>query len=316
MQILKRWLVFALLLMGQIAAANPGGSIVVDAGGNVFYTTTAGVWKQSGTMAPQLIGPGLHVHHLLLDSNGTLTGDHLWYTDANMLMPAGHYNWQYTASTGIVRITDSIAGIPREQSVIRDAAGNRYAIEFGIPSVVWQTDKNGNLTPLAQVSFSGLGTLQITAKGVLLFTNRDDVYALLPGDVPEKIAGGIGEFNPVTGDSSGSILQLWSDGRRNMYVATGAVIKKIDHRRFVSTIYKSAQGWYPAGGFVSNAGDFWVLEYNAKNEARLQQIPIEVRQQIATESPFKMLWMPLFLIAAVVLLLYLLFRKKRVTRKN
>lgn len=312
MQAQKRWLPLALLLMGQIAAANPGGSIVVDAAGNVFYTTTAGVWKQAGTRgAPQLVGPGLHVHHLLVDSTGTLTGDHLWYTDARKRVPAGHYNWQYTAGAGIVRITDSITGIPREQSLIRDAAGNRFAIEFGIPSIIWQTDKNGNLTPLAQLSFAGLGTLHVTAKGVLLFANRDDVYALLPGDIPEKIAGAIGASNPVNGDSSGKILQLWTDNRRNIYVATGTVVKKIDHRRFVTSIYKSAPGWYPAAGYVSNIGDFWVLEYNAKNEARLQQIPMEVRQKIATESRSKMFGMLLLILAAVILLLYLLFRRKR-----
>ncbi|MFN4284419.1 MAG: hypothetical protein ACK4E8_00475 [Lacibacter sp.] len=299
------------LLLSLAVTASPGGSLVVDAKGNAYFTTAAGVWRQAPKQKPELIAPGLHVHHLLLDSSGALLGDHVWYTDDRQLNVAGHYNWRYTDGMGFERITDSIAGTPREKSLVQDAFGNRYALEYGIPCIIWQTDKYGNLTALAQVSFSRLGTLHITAKGVLLFANHGDVYALLPGDTPEKIASGIGEINPVTGDSSKAIIQLWSDNRRNIYAATGGVIKKIDYRRFVTPVYKSAPGWYPAGGWVSDAGDFWVLEYNAQNEARLQQIPMEVRKQIAAESRTKMLWMPLLLTAAVILLLYILFRKKR-----
>lgn len=302
---------FAALLICGSLAATPGGSLVVDAKGTAYYTNKAGVWMQPAKGSAIRIGPNLHVQHLLIDSSGALTGDHLWYTDERQLIPAGHYIWRYKEGVGIRPITDSIAGTPREQSLVQDAAGNRYAIEFSIPSIIWQTNTKGNLTPLAQVSFSGWEPLHITPKGVLLFANRGDVYALLPGDAPEKLATGIGEANPVTADSSFNIMQIWSDNRRNIYVATGGVIKKIDHRRLVTTIYQSANGWYPAGGWVSNTGDFWVLEYNAANEARLQQIPIEVRKQIAQESRTKMLLMPVLLNAAVVLLLFFLFRKKQ-----
>ena len=155
------------MLLSLAVTASPGGSLVVDAQGTAYFTTAAGVWKQAPNQKPELIAPGMHVHHLLLDSSGALLGDHVWYADARQLFVAGHYNWRYTNGKGFERITDSIAGGPREKSLVQDAFGNRYALEYGIPCIIWQTDKYGNLTALAQVSFSRLGTLHITAKGVL-----------------------------------------------------------------------------------------------------------------------------------------------------
>ena len=295
----------------QSGIANPGGSLVADRSGTVYFTGKEGVWMQRKTGEKKLVAAGLHVHQLRLDSNGVLYGDHQWYSDTRQLLIAGHYSWRYTEQAGVERISDSLPGTPKEQSLVQDAAGNRYALEAGIPSVIWQTDPAGNSVPIAEVSFSGLGPLHITQRGVLLFSNRDEVYALLPGDQPEKIAAGIGELNSVTGDSSRPVIQLWSDNRRNIYAATGTVIKKIDHRRFVTAVYQSAGGWYPAGGWVSDNGDFYVLEYNRAGEARVQFISFETRQEIGAANRKKFYLFPLFSTAAVVLVLILVFRRKK-----
>ncbi len=306
-----RLLIACFFLCSALAVfADPGVGMVMDSKGNLFYTDLKQVWMIRADGTKSIAVPNVHTHELYVDAQDRLYGEHLWY-NGEQLNTWGHYVWRHQANGVMERIKDSTAGFLEWYSFTRDGQGNQYYLEKSIPAQFWKLDVAGKKTLLASKSWSGLGRLHVTAKGVLLFTHKGDVYAIPPDDSLELVVKNAGELNPVLNDSSVTIWNIWSDSRRNMYIATGNVIKKIDHRRLVTTIYQSGEGWYPVSGYVSATGDFWVMEYNTANEVRVNKISAEERKEIAAQSRWKMFYMPLLLTAAIVVLLYFLFRSKK-----
>jgi hypothetical protein len=305
-------LICCFLLSKQLLIADPGVGIVTDSKGNVFYTDLSNVWMIKPDGSKIIAVPNVHTHELYMNAKNELFGEHLWY-DESLKTKWAHYLWRRNADGSITRLKDTTEGFSEWVSFVRDANGNQYYLEKSIPSNFWKIDSAGTKTLLASRSFAGLGRLHINEKGILFFSNKGDLYCIPPADSIELVAAAIGEpgLFEQPGGSSHTILSIWSDAKKNLYVATGNMIKKIDHRKLVTTIYKSARGWNPCGGVVAANGDFWVMEYNSKNEVRLNKISAEERKEIIKENAFKVYGMPLILISGILLLLYFLFRRKK-----
>jgi len=309
---MKHFILISCLLLGCGLAcfADPGTGMVMDSKGNLYYTDLKQVWMIRPDGTRSIAVANVHTHELYIDSLDRLYGEHLWY-NGEQLNTWGHYVWCRQSDGVVKRIKDSTAGFLEDYSFTRDAQGNHYYVEKNIPALFWKREPSGNKTLLLSKLWSGIGRLHINPKGVLLFTHKSDVYALPPHDSLEQVVKDVGEINTVLSDSSGTIWNLWSDNRKNVYIATGTVIKKIDHRRLVTPIYKSGEGWYPVSGMVSSNGDFWVMEYNAANEVRVNKISAQERMEITRESRWKIYYLPLLVTTAVVVMLYFLFRSKK-----
>lgn len=300
------------IITGNILCAHPGVGIVSDSKGNIYYTDLAQIWmiKPDGTKS--IVVPNVHTHELYLDKSDRLFGEHLWYNGEEK-NTWGHYFWCRYADGRIAKVKDSTAGFPQWYSFTRDDWGNMYYLEQSIPANFWKIDTTGNKTLMGSKSFSAIGRLHLTKKGNLYFSNKDDLYCIPPGDSIKLVVKNIGEKAVLTLISSDkhAIMNIWSDAKENIYVATGNIIKMIDNKNVVTPIYKSATGWNPVSGFIAGNGDFWVMENNAANEVRLNKISTEERKQIVKEFAVWLYAIPLVLIIGLLYFLYIIFKPKK-----
>ncbi|MFT3844124.1 MAG: hypothetical protein QM725_03660 [Lacibacter sp.] len=309
---LKQLFIFISLFIASTAVADPGVGIVIDKEGNVFYTDLSQVWMIKPDGSKVVAVPNVHSHELYLDKNGQLFGEHLWY-NGEQLNTWGYYLWCRKPDGTIIKVKDSTEGFPEWNSFTRDDLGYMYYIERSIPSYFWQIDSTGKKAIIGTKSLSDIGRLHFSKKGLLFFPNKSDLYMLQKGDSVQLYLKDVGEKNVTdsTGSGSHSIMSIWSDKNANLFIATGKLIKKIDKKKAVLTIYESAGDWKPASGLIAPNGDFWVMEYNSKNEVRVNKISMEERRKIARENVFSVYIMPLLLMTGAILLVYLLFRKKK-----
>lgn len=305
------FLTCCLLLCKQLLFADPGVGVVIDSKGNVFYTDLFNVWMLKPDGSKTIAVPNVHTHELYMNAKDELLGEHLWF-NGEQLNTWGYYLWKRNADGSIVKLKDSTAGFSNE-SFVRDRVGNKYFVEKSIPSLFWMMDTTGKKILLGQASFSGIGRLHISPKGSLYFTNRGDLYVIPAGDTLQLYLKDVGEINndDTLKNSSHTIMSTWNDSKDNLYIATGNVIKQITKKKLVNTIYKSTGDWKPSGGLITPNGDFYVLEYNSKNEVRVNKISAEERKQIVKENAFTVYLMPLLIMSGLILLLYFLFRSKK-----
>lgn len=303
-------LTFSFLLILTVAKADPGVGIVIDSKGNVFYTDLSQVWMIKPDGSKSIAVPNVHTHELYISPNDELFGEHLWY-NGEQLNTWSHYLWKRNPDGSVIKIKDSTLGFA-EESFVRDIVGNKYYVEKDIPSKFWMMDTGRKKILLGQASLSGIGRLHISPTGTLYFSNNNDLYCIPPGDTLQlwmKDVGNLGN-TATAGNETHAIMHTWSDKKGNVYIAGGSTIVQITKKKLANVIYKSSGDWKPASGLIAANGDFYVLEYNSKNEVRVNKISAADRKQIVKEHAFEVYLMPLLIISGITLLLYFLFRKK------
>jgi len=296
--------------ISQFSFADPGIGIVIDSKGNVYYTDLKQVWMIKPDGSKTVAVHNVHTHELYIDQQDRLYGEHLWY-NGEQLNTWGHYIWRRNTDGSFLKIKDSTAGFTEWYSFTRDVQGNQYYLEKSIPANFWKIDTAGNKTLIGSKSFAGIGRLHVNTKGILFFSNKADVYCIPPEDSVELFVENVGEAGLPGSEDAHTIWNIWSDSKKNVYLATGNVIKKVDNRRLVEPIYRSAEGWFPVSGLIAPNGDFWVMEYNKANEVRVNKISIEERKEIVRSQAWKMYGIPFLLTALSVVGLYFLFRRKK-----
>ncbi|WP_407520737.1 hypothetical protein PDL71_10505 [Lacibacter sp. MH-610] len=294
------------------AKADPGVGIVTDSKGNVFYTDLVNVWLLKPDGIKTIAVPNVHTHELYMSPNDELFGEHLWY-NGEQLNTWGHYLWKRNPDGSVIKIKDSTAGFA-EESFVRDIVGNKYWVEKDIPSKFWMLEISGKKILLGQASLSSIGRLHISPKGSLYFSNKDDLYCIPSGDTLQLFVKSISEqvMTDLPGNGTHYIMSIWSDNKDNVYAATGNVIVQITKKKLTNIIYKSTGDWKPSGGLITPKGDFYVLEYNSKNEVRVNKISAAERKQIVKDHAFEVYLIPLLIISGILVFLYFLFRKKPV----
>ncbi len=302
---MHRVLLILLFLSGSVNLfAHPGVGIVMDKNGNLFYTDLTHVWMIKPDGSKSIAVPNVHTHELYIDKEGKLYGEHLWY-NGEQLNTWGHYFWCRLANGEVKKVKDSTAGFPEWYSFTRDGNGNMYYVENEIPVNWWKIDTAGHRILLGSKSFSNVGRLHVSAKGDLYFNKGADLYWVPVGDSIQLF------YKNAANASAHSIMHTWSDDRKNIYIATGNEIKKIDNSKFMISIYKSAGTWKPASGVIAANGDFWVLEYNDKNEVRVNKVSATDRKGIVKENAFRLYLAPVIITVGILSLLYFLLRKKK-----
>lgn len=308
---MRKSILLALFAMTALEVwAHPGVGIVMDSKGNLFYTDLVQIWMIKPDGSKSIAVPDVHSHELYMDKNDQLWGEHLWF-NGEQTNTWGHYLWRRSANGEITKVKDSTAGFPEWNSFTRDAAGNMYYIEKSILSNFWKIDTAGKKTLLGSKSLSSIGRLHLTGNGDLYFNNGADLYWFPEADSIELFLKAVNDTDTAGKADAHSIMSIWSDNKKNLYIATGSVIKKIEKSKFIITVYKSAGNWKPVSGLVAPNGDFWVMEYNDKNEVRVNKISAADRKEIVKKNAFQLYMIPLLLIVGILLMLYFIFRKKK-----
>lgn len=266
-------LLAGLLFATLPAAAHPGIGIVMDRQGNVFYTDLSHVWKIAPDGAKSIAVRGVHTHELHLDAQGTLHGEHLWYSDGRW----AHYTWQLSADGKLTK-SPPRDGSRQNHSFVRDAKGNMYWFEPGSPAAFVRVSPEGQRMRLGENStYRDVRWITATPGGEIYFTDAGDLRKLAADGSVTTLASQV-RANP--GQWMGGV---WLDAQNRVYVAVwgGREVKRYDPANSrVEVVARSTAPWGPSGGMVAPNGDLWVLETAEDNSVRVRRISPRGREQI------------------------------------
>ena len=293
-------LLFCLLFI-QSAAGQNTASMVMDSAGNIYYTDLKDIWKMDQSGKSKILFSNASSPLLYIHRNRQLCGIAL---QEQQFLP-----WCATNEKTLIQYDTNSKSIQAPVFTF-DAAGNQYFLENGTTNTIKKRNQQGSDSILTTTTLQEIESLYLGAKNILYFTHKDQLYCLPPGEAIEQIAKDLIDTT-AENPSLHKLHRIWSDGKKNLYVATGGVIKQIDHRRLVTTVYKSTGIWYPADGIIDAQGNFFVLEYNNNDEARVNKISIAERKDIAVSGKWKGFYTPLLLATAVMVMLYFAMKSKK-----
>ena len=295
------------------ATAHPGIGIVKDSKGFIYYTDLVNVYRiDPATEKKTIVVRGLHTHELYIDKNDNLFGEHLWFVD-NGINQFDHFQWRLNTKGKLDTIYGpSQAYIANDYSLCRDAKGNEYRVQALQMDRILKKKPTGESITIAEGDYKDVIWLQATADGNVYFTQKNNLYRINQQDAVSLVASAIANDPGLYG--------IWTDNAVNIYVALLAdrMIKKITPAgKMENILFKQEGNWGPVGGLFDDSGNLWVLEWSAKNEARVRKISKETRLMVAPESKWpsriKTYW-PEWLIISVLFIGFSIFMIRR-TRK-
>src|ERR1051325_9629619 len=116
---------YVLLFAATAAYAHPPVGIVVDRGGNVYYSDLKQVWRLAPGGKKTVVVPRVHTHELYLDAGGNLYGEHLWY-EGEAINRWDYYVWRRSPDGRVQTVYGPKREVRSDYSFVRDAAGNHY----------------------------------------------------------------------------------------------------------------------------------------------------------------------------------------------
>lgn len=115
------------LLLCAEASAHPPRGIVVDAGGNVYFSDLERIWKidRQGQLTLARAGvSGRHIHELVIDRFGSVYGDETSYDPTNETWPTGI--WKMGPDGRVMYLLPTTTSPPPGTGLWRDARGCTY----------------------------------------------------------------------------------------------------------------------------------------------------------------------------------------------
>jgi hypothetical protein len=264
--------------------AHVGWGIVVDRHGQLYFADVVcgTIWKvdTQGKLTPFVIGK--HSHGLILDKDGNLYGEHVYYDDATKRWLVTL--WKATPEgtlTDILRLTPEK---PIEDLILFDRSGNRYFWNGNVnvqrESQILKMTPDGKTSILAGSDWGhddGRGEKAKFSKiGALAWGTEDSLYVTEGGyGAVRKITmdgmvltlGGYPLVGVTHGEANeakaSSLMGLTVDEHGDVYVADNdhACIRKIMPGGTVTTVAQSSWFWKPSGIAV-DAGNIFVLEHS------------------------------------------------------
>lgn len=271
-----------LIALGVVALSassvicHPGVGIVRDAQGNVYYTDLEQVWKIAPDGSRSVAVPRVHTHELVLDRDGNLYGEHLWY-EGEESNRWGHYVWRLGPDGSLQTILGPRPGFltDYDYSFVRDETGTMYwadrdrgEIRRRNPDGTVETHARGGFRQAGWMTASREGTLYLTHGGNLLKVARDGQISVVARDLHER------SLTQLQVSERHNLMGLWLDSRGNVYVAVwgGRLVKRVTTDGVVSTVTRAGLGWGPTGGLVAPDGTLWILETSLTNAVRVRRI--------------------------------------------
>lgn len=272
-----------LILISHLTNAHPGTGLVIDSKGNIFYTDLEHVWKISPDGIKTTAVKNVHTHHLYMDLNDNLFGQHSIYS-GEATNKWYYYLWKLNANGSLDTIRQVTEGFYIENfSFTRDYSDNMYWVKIGNPDKIIKSSKDGVNTEIISGDFNNVQWMHYT-NDRLYFVQQDDIYSITNKGVLQKVA------SDLTGKEKAhnTLFGLWSDKRNNIYVANSHThkIQKIDSAGVVSDIYTSQEGWFPTSGLFDDKNHLWVMEVNSKNEVRVVRADKHLMKRESFQQPF------------------------------
>lgn len=268
----------------SVARAHPGVGIVMDAGGNVYYTDLSQVWRISPAGAKSIVVRNVHTHELCLDSAGSLYGEHLWY-EGEKTDKWGHRIWRLDPDGKLSDVVPAREGFRTSYGLVRDGADNMYWQEGDVPVIIRRRAPDGSVSQVGScASCRGGGWMTATAGGTIYFLDTDDLRKMTSGGHLSTVAKHLGSRSltqPQVGERH-RVMGIWTDAAGNAYAAVYASreVKRIDAQGRVEVVSTSRFPWSPTGGLSAPDGALWILECSVSNAVRVCRVARDGRETI------------------------------------
>ncbi len=218
-------LLLAFPITVNMASAHPGWGIVVDHQGGIYFTDLSQVWRLGPQGTRKVFVPRVHSHALMLDLQGNLYGEHLWYEASEQKFYSR--TWKATLAGHIQDSPKQSAEartVDLSRALVRDGDGSTYIIE-------------------------GDSVLKITPGG-----NKIAIAQGLVAPIPPWDPAGQGRFNRLLG--------LSMDGTGRVYVANygNRKVQRVTPNGRIETVYRSDWFFWGPSGVAVTPQCLYVLE--------------------------------------------------------
>jgi hypothetical protein len=247
------WMVTVVTLAAAVALAHPPVGIVVDPGGNVYYSDLAQVWRIDPRGRKSVAVPDVHTHELYLADDGALFGEHLWY-EGEATDRWGYRVWRRSADGRLNDVIPSTVGFRLGYSFVRDGRGNMYYpdppwVKPGQPQVVRRRNPEGAVATVAG-GFGDIRWMAAKPDGTLYVVDGTQLRQVSPGG--EVRALGANLAATFLGSAMGgkhTLMGLWPDPDGSVFVANpgGRRLLKIAADGGVTVFCRSPLPYHPVG---------------------------------------------------------------------
>ncbi len=290
------------LLFSSRVLAHPATGIVVDRGGNVYFSDLETVWKldaKGGLFVFRAGERGRHVHELSIDERDNVYGADVSYKPSTAEWISDV--WKMTRDGRITYLLEPTTKPPLGMSIWLDRAGNMYWVDQNNhtkkQTLLLKRSPEGIVTTLAgssygqadgkgtQARFSSIGGMFVAADDSIYLTDGSSVRRVLSDGTVTTIARNLDfrtrEDDPRLFASYGGLAGLTVAPDGTVYVADAGKrrLLRIDRQGVVSVVMRSEPPFFPNGVAVS-AGNVYVLEIgltlpNAWSGPRIRKIAID-----------------------------------------
>ena len=277
-------IIASLWILAVEAQAHPASGIVVDRGGQVYFSDLETVWKIDTQGKLSVFRPGIsgrHVHELSIDEQGNIYGADISYEPATKAWISDV--WKMTPGGKLDYLLEPTTNPPRGMSIWRDRDGNMYLVDqnnhLKQQTLLLRRTPDGKVTTFAgsayghvdgqgpQARFSSVGGMSFGADGSLYLTDGTyvrrvgadgnvstiarDLNFRTPADKPTLFGGSYGDLAGLTADANGNVYVADAGNRR---------LLKINQDGKVDVILRTDPPYFPNGVFATQANELYVLE--------------------------------------------------------
>ena len=256
--------------------AHPPVSIVMDRGGNVFYSDLERVWMIAPDGRKSVAVPDAHTHELGLDAAGNLYGEHTWY-EGDATKQWGHRVWRRTPQGRVTDVIPARRGLPSGYGFARDASGATYWTDRGTPARFFKQSATGEVSTVAVCrGCREVRWMTAAPDGTLYFVDAGEIKEISAAGRFRTLTSGIARrrWTQPQVNAQHRVMGLWTDGARNVYAAVygSREVVRVSPDGRTQVVATSRLPWSPTGGMVADNGDLWILECSYTNAIRVRRI--------------------------------------------
>ncbi|HEY0414014.1 MAG TPA: hypothetical protein VGD66_12830 [Allosphingosinicella sp.] len=285
----------AAALVASAAASHPPYGLVVDRGGNIYFSDLEAVWRVAPDGRASLFRPGeegVHVHELALAPDGSIEGDLNRYDPATEIFSSAI--WRRPAQGRENWVLAPTPAPPKGIGLWQDRAGNRYTAQWvsnkDRRTMLFRRSPDGRVTLLygprdkaarfREAIVSSIGGMTFPADGSLIFADGRALRRVAPGGASTRVYEGPAgaSLRGLAAAPDGRILA--ADWGRRIVLAVSAQGK-------AETLYASPTGWLPTAAALAGPR-LLVLEANADpydNAHRMRLVEVKDRRGTVIAGP-------------------------------
>jgi hypothetical protein len=258
-------------VLGSAAAlAHPPYGLVVDAGGNAYFSDLEAVWRLAPDGRLTLFRPGeegVHVHELVLAADGSVEGDVNGYDAATQTYSSAI--WRRSPDGRERWVLAPTSAPPKGIGTWQDRAGNRYTAQW--PShedrrtMLFRRSADGRVdlldgpadkaAPFREVIVSSVGAMAFPAGGGPVFADGARLRRARPNGAVATLYQG-----PAGTDLRG--VSLAADGRILVADAGRSLVLAVAPDGRAESLFHADKAWLPTAA-AEAPGRLLVLEANA-----------------------------------------------------